>query len=215
MRLILLASIAPLTLLGCEGEPSDNRAAGSAPVARPAAGERTVTTSFDCDRANGQAQEMLCGDAGLAAMDREVARLAGLAAEPAGQADYESQRDNCWKADELRHCVMSNAMLEIHRLRRGSDAARVGQGPSAGPVAFSCPGIAGPVLATFVDGEAKAAALEWGGRQIAIEQTTAASGASYEGRWEGQQYGFRTEGEEASFTVAGKGDLRCTKAPAD
>lgn len=212
MRPILL-TIAMLGLAGCERSAPDNRTDAPKPVeAQSAAPGRTIEASFDCGRANGQSQELVCADANLAAMDREVARLTGLAAEPAARADWVQQRDDCWKSDELRQCVMAAAMLQIHRLRQGSEAARAGEGLSAGPVAFSCKGIAGPVLATFVNSDPGAVALEWGGQAIAIDHVTAASGAKYEGRWNGEQYGFWTKGKEAVLTAPGKGDLSCVEA---
>lgn len=212
MRRVLIAAIAALAVAGCEREAPDKRTVGDEPVVTPSASpKRSIEASFDCGRANGQAQELVCADANLAAMDREVTRLAGLAAEPAAQADWAQQRDNCWRSDELRHCVMAAAMLKIHSLRQGSAAAREGDGLSLGPVAYSCKGIAGPVLATFVNSDPGAVALEWGRQAIAIDHVTAASGAKYDGRWNGQSYGFWTKGKEATFTVAGKGDLQCVK----
>lgn len=216
MRPMLIALIAAVALTGCDrGGPSE-QAGDKAPVApAPATSARAITASFDCGRARGQAQELVCGDSSLAAMDREVARLAGLSAEPAGQADYALERDNCWKADELRQCVMAAAMTEIHRLRQGLDMDRDGAGPSAGPLDYNCRGITGLVRATFVNAQPGAVALEWGGQVIAIDEVTPAPGAEYGGRWNGQQYGFRSKDREAIFTVAGQGDLRCTEAPAD
>jgi len=215
MRLIFAFAALAAVLPGCDRQASGNEAAEAKPdVAAPNATERAIQASFDCGRANGQAQELVCGDTNLAAMDREVARLAGLAAEPAAQADWAQQRDGCWKADELRHCVMAAAMLKIHQLRQGSEMARGGEGLSVGPVAYACRGIAGPVLATFVNSDPGAATLEWGGQVIAIDQATTASGARYDGRWNGQSYAFWTKGEEATLSVPGKGDLQCKETPA-
>ena len=210
MRLIITFAAACIVLAGCDAAPADNVKTNAKPAAAtPTTTKRAITASFDCGRARGQAQELVCGDAGLAAMDREVARLSGLAMEPAAQADWEQQRDTCDKADELRQCVMAAAMLKIHRLRQGSEAARAGEQLSVGPVTYSCQGFAGPILATFVTGSVGAVALEWGEQAIAIDQVNAASGAKYEGRWNGQPYGFWSKGKEATFTVAGKGDLQC------
>lgn len=211
MRFITICAAA-MGLAGCNREAPDNRAAEAGPVqTRPDAPTRTIQASFDCGRARGQAQELVCADAGLAAMDREVARLASIAAEPAGQAQYDQQRDNCWKADELRHCVTTAATLEIHRLRKGLQSAPPTEGLSNGPIPYSCTGIAGPVLATFVTGDRGGVAIEWGGDIIAIDHVPTASGARYDGRWNGQAYAFWNKGREATFTVPGKGDLQCAE----
>ena len=215
MRLIFTLATAIAVLAGCNRQAPENGAAEAKPVAAaPNTSVRAIQASFDCGRANGQAQELVCGDANLAAMDREVARLAKLAAEPAAQADWVQQRDGCWKADELRHCVMAAAMLKIHRLRQGSEMARGGDGLSVGPVRYSCRGIEGPVLATFVNSDPGAATIEWGGQAIAIDQATTASGARYDGRWNGQSYAFWSKGKEATLSVPGKGDLQCKETPA-
>ena len=215
MRLIITFAAVAAVLTGCDAPPTDNRATDNKPVVTtPTAPERAIQASFDCGRANGQAQELVCGDANLAAMDREVARLAGLAAEPAAQADWVQQRDGCWKADELRQCVMAAAVLKIHALRQGSEAARSSDGLSVGPVAYSCRGIEGPMLATFVNSDPGAAALEWDGQAIAIDHATTSSGARYDGRWNGQSYAFWTKGKEATLTVPGEGDLQCNETSA-
>ena len=86
---------------------------------------------------------------------------------------------------------------------------------SIGPVAFTCKGLAGPVLATFVNSDPGALALEWGGQAIAIDQVQSGSGARYDGRWDGENYAFWNKGRGATFTVPGKGDLQCKETPAD
>ena len=84
MRLIITFIVASMVLAGCDAPPADTVARNAKPVAAtPTTTKRTITASFDCGRARGQAQELVCGDVGLAAMDREIARLSGLAMEPA------------------------------------------------------------------------------------------------------------------------------------
>jgi uncharacterized protein YecT (DUF1311 family) len=77
--------------------------------------------SFDCAKAESDAEKMVCGDADLAALDRLVAdRYAAALAVAEGldagaqQALYELRayqrgwikgRDDCWKAEDLRACV--------------------------------------------------------------------------------------------------------------
>jgi membrane-bound inhibitor of C-type lysozyme len=212
MRLIVMMTVG-LVLAGCDERRPENATATNLPEATAARPARAITASFDCDRARGQAQELVCGDAALAAMDREVARLTSLAMEPAAHAEWVQQRDTCDKADELRQCVMAAAMLKIHRLRQGSESARAGEGISVGPVPYSCRGLSGPLLATFANSELGAVALEWGGQTIAIDQVVAASGAKYEGRWNGEPYGFWSKGKEATLTITGKGDLQCSETP--
>ncbi len=212
MRPIVMMTAA-VALAGCDARQSADNVAGEPASTNTAKPARAIIASFDCDRARGQAQELVCGDAGLAAMDREVARLSALAAEPASQAEWVQQRDACDKADELRHCVMAAAMLKIHRLRQGSETARAGEGLSIGPVSFTCRGLSDPVEATFFTSDPGAVVLEWGGQAIAIDQAMSGSGARYEGRWNGEPYIFWNKGREATLTVPGKGDLQCSETP--
>jgi membrane-bound inhibitor of C-type lysozyme len=218
MRLILFAVAGAAALAGCDRAPTDRATnAEQAQSAATAAEPSRMAASFDCAAARGQAQELVCADANLAAMDREVARLAGLAAEPAAQAEWAQQRDSCGKADLLRECVMSTSALAIHRLRSGSEAARAkdGEGISVGPVGYRCKGIADRVQVTFVNSDPGAVAIEWGKQALALDHVTAASGAKYEGRWDGRPWTFWTKGREGTLTDPARGDLPCAEtAPA-
>lgn len=209
MRGILIASVAMLALAACQQQASDNRA-GSKPAVAPAADkrlDRKITASFDCDRARGQAQELICADPNLAAMDREAARLG--ASDAAGQATWSQERDACGKADELRLCVMANAALRIHQLRSASpgDAA----GISVGPVSFSCKGLDKPLAVTFINSDPGAVAVESNGQTVALDHVEAASGARYVGRWNGEEWSFWEHGGEATLGIPGKKEMTCAK----
>jgi uncharacterized protein len=213
MRLVLISIAATMALGGCNRPHQQNQAEG-APVTKtatpPALG--TIEASFDCARAKGQAQELICGDNNLAAMDREAARLGG--ADATGQPVWAKQRDDCWKADELRQCVLASTALRIHQLRKGAPAPGSGDGISIGPVTFRCKGIEGPVSATFINSDPGAVALEWGGEGRALDHVVSADGGKYEGRWEGRFLTFWTKGHEATLTIPGKGDLACKDSAA-
>lgn len=210
MRRVLMWTAATVTLVGCNRPPEQNQS--EAPAATrtappPALGR--IEASFDCSRAAGQAQELICGDANLAAMDREAARLG--AADPAGQAAWSKQRDDCWKADELRQCVLASTALRIHQLRKMAPALQPGDGISVGPVIYRCKDVPEPVSATFISSDPGAVAIEWGGAGRALDHVPSADGGKYEGRWEGQVLTFWTKGRDAILTLPGKGDLNCNQ----
>lgn len=209
MRFILMGSAAMLGLAACQQKAPEQRNA-ALPVANesPAAPARKIVASFDCDRARGQAQELICADANLAAMDREAARLG--ASDTAGQAAWASDRDACGKADELRLCVMANAVLRIHRLRSAVPGGP--SGISAGPVGYHCKGLDAPLSVTFVNSDPGAVAVESNGQTVALDHVEAASGARYVGRWNGEEWGFWEHGGEATLTVPGKPEMTCTKS---
>ena len=209
MRGILIASVAALALTACERKAADNHATAktAVPVVQTTS-DRKITASFDCDAAHGQAQELICADANLAAMDREAARLG--ASDAAGQAAWASERDACGKADELRLCVMANAALRIHHLRSAmpSDAG----GISVGPVSFACKGLGKPLAVTFINSDPGAVAIESNGQTVALDHVEAASGARYVGRWNGEEWSFWEHGGEATLIVPGKPEMSCTKS---
>ena len=209
MRLIFKLLLTTLALSACDQQVADNRVAAkpsAAPIETKAG--RKITASFDCDAARGQAQELICADANLAAMDREATRLG--AGDAAGQADWARERDACGKADELRLCVMANAALRIHHLRSvmPGDAA----GISVGPVGFACKALGKPLAVTFINSDPGAVAVESNGQTVALDHAEAASGARYVGRWNGEEWSFWEHGGEATLTIPGKAEMTCTKS---
>ena len=208
MRLILIACVATLALTACDRQSPDNRVAaptGGQVAAAPTS--RIVAASFDCERATGQAQELICADSNLAAMDREVARLG--ASDPAGQAAWARERDACGKADELRLCVMANAALRIHQLRATTPGESAGI--SVGPVSFRCKAVPEPLRVTFINSDPGAAVVESNGQAVALDHVVAASGARYVGRWNGEEWSFWEHGGEATLGIPGKPEMTCTK----
>lgn len=208
MRLILIVSVATLALTACDGRSPDNRVvARSGGEVATAPTSRTVATSFDCEKASGQAQELVCADANLAAMDREAARLG--AGDAAGQAAWARERDACGKADELRLCVMANAALRIHHLRTATPTEAAGI--SVGPVVFRCKGMDAPLGVTFINSDPGAVAVESNGQVVVLDHVVAASGARYVGRWNGEEWSFWEHGGEATLGIPGKKELDCTR----
>ncbi|MEO6579925.1 MAG: MliC family protein [Sphingomicrobium sp.] len=208
MRLILIAAASALALVACDRQSADDRASARPRAVQGVKGkpDRKITAAFDCDRARGQAQELICADANLAAMDREAKRLGR--ADPSGQSSWATDRDACGRADELRMCVMANAVLRIHHLRKASPEAG---GISVGPVGFRCEGFKAPLLVTFINSDPGAAAVESNGQIVALDRAEAASGARYVGRWNGEEWSFWEHGGEATLTVPGNKQTSCKK----
>ncbi len=88
-------------------------------VATPALGQESP--SFDCAKAESSAEDLICADSDLAALDRRVAERFAAALETARGLDVGARaaedelrafqrgwikgRDECWKADDLHDCV--------------------------------------------------------------------------------------------------------------
>jgi uncharacterized protein len=240
MRVTALV-VAAVALAACSRESDDaagdNTAANSAAAAAPAPRGSADSPSFDCARADGQAQELVCSDKELAAMDREAARLERIlatdtSADPSIASLHQSsrqvwaaERDACWKADELRQCVGDSYARRIAEIRSISAAARASaEGLSLGPVAFSCgQGNARTALnATFINSDPGAVVLQGvgpgslvpPGRPVTLGRAVAASGARYEQVVDGQPWVFWNKGREATLTIPGKPDASCAETAA-
>lgn len=184
-----------------------------------------ATPSFDCAKAETSAEEAVCADAGLAALDREVARLYRLALNgphmtaegarqlKAMQRGWIKGRDECWKSDAgLKACVAAEYVWRIHDLRQGYADARAADeaGVSLGPFAYVCEGLDAAVSAVFINAEeARHASLKWGENAAALAQAPAASGARYTGTNYAGAHEFWVKGQEAMFTQPGGARLAC------
>lgn len=149
--------------------------------------------SFDCAQAEGSAEDLVCEDAALAALDRRVAaRYAGALAAArgldAGAADAENTlratqrgwiggRDECWKSDDLRACV------EWQYQRREAElvATWMLQEPT-GTTVWACDGNPGnEVVTMYFDTELPSLRFERGdGVDVGTLERTA-SGSKYAG----------------------------------
>lgn len=183
--------------------------------------------SFDCAKATSSAEQLVCRDAKLAAMDRETARLYRLAsADPALTPDQAALlrgvqrgwikgRDDCWKADDLRACVAASYAERVHQLRQGSKAARVAapDAASRGPYAYRCEGLGALLGVTFLTAGDGAAYLQWKDRGVGLLQAPAASGARYAGSSFDGAWSFWIKGDGAQLTGPDGKAMACQGEP--
>lgn len=175
--------------------------------------------SFDCGKASGRVEELICQDAALAALDAKLAGVYKAAAAISGgeptsflkteQRGWIKGRDECWKADDLRACVESEYTRRIAELQ-----ALYLLVPSKGPVFFGCNGnLSNEIVATFFETDPPTAVLERGDRSVVVYLVPAGSGAKYEGR----NVTFWTKGDEATASwlnpVGETEELKCTVKP--
>ncbi len=161
-----------------------------------------ATPSFDCTKAHSVAEQLVCQDAGLAALDNELAALYPKAmsqlsaeqqkTEKAMQRGWIKGRNECGKESDSRQCVEESYQLRITELQIKGGQLRV---PS--PVDYQCNG--GIRLSTYFYNEAKRPAavinLSEGAQQsqVLAFEAPSASGA----RYEGQNLTLLTKGNEA------------------
>lgn len=177
-----------------------------------------ATPSFDCAKAHSAAEQLVCQDAGLAALDNELAALYPKAmsqmsaeqqkTEKAIQRGWIKGRNDCWKAKDLRQCVEESYQLRITELQIKGGQLRV---PS--PVDYQCAN--NVTLSTYFYNEAKRPAaminLSEGNnqQQVLAYQTPSASGA----RYEGQNLTLFTKGSDARLERYGEPTLSCKDLP--
>ena len=83
--------------------------------------------SFDCSKASHEAEELICKDSELAALDRSLAELYATVlkhtpaseqgALKAEQRGWVKGRNDCWKSSDERGCVKREYEARISELR--------------------------------------------------------------------------------------------------
>jgi uncharacterized protein len=177
-----------------------------------------ASPSFDCSKAESSAENLVCADEQLAALDRETARLFELARDGPHMTDdrrselraiqrgWIKRRDECRKSEELCACVLASYVIRIHELRQGYGDARSkdAQGISTGPYVVTCKGLDALIDVTFVNVDLPVAYLEWLDRSLVLTLTPSGSGARYAADHDDGAYIFWTKGNEALFELPGK-----------
>jgi uncharacterized protein/heat shock protein HslJ len=151
-----------------------------------ASAARQAQPAFDCSKASGQVETLICGDAALATLDRRMAEVynaamkqwpADVAAEQrAVQRGWIKGRNDCWKDADPRACTEREYRTRIVELQIQS-----GQLMAPTPVGYACAGgESKPFAATFyADTDPKSAVLTWGDDQVIAFSAPAGSGAKY------------------------------------
>lgn len=178
--------------------------------------------SFDCAKAQSSAEELVCADDALAALDRRMAERFSAALQSAGSMDAGAEeatntlratqrgwikgRDDCWKADDLRDCVTSAYLTRENELVTQWFL----QDPTS-VVSYFCEGNrANEITVYFFDTELPSVRLERGDSIDSGSQTRTASGARFDASF-GRFIWIKgdkatvvwTEGDEMSCEVAG------------
>lgn len=205
------AALAAAVWLGLAAGPAEAQAKGAA---------------FDCAKATGQVEKLICADQGLSALDRKLDGVykAALAKAKDGtdktlraeQRGWVEGRDECWKAKgtsapvslteswiatDMRGCVEGQYQLRIAEVQVQYQLV-----PAKKPVYFGCNNDPrNELVATFFESDPPAARVERGDRTVIAYKVRTASGAKYEG----QNLSFWTKGNEAKVTWLGE-DLTCT-----
>lgn len=167
--------------------PTPATAAAPAPpenIEAPQSAQVLAPPSFDCAKASDESEKMVCSDAELSALDRQLdAEFSKSLARPdadvktvkAMQVGWIKGRNDCWKADDKRVCVREAYLTQIVQLKLDSGEVMV---PT--PVEYVCDDHSKPFTAVFYnDMDPKAVVLTWGNDQAIAFPKLSASGSRY------------------------------------
>jgi uncharacterized protein len=176
--------------------------------------------AFDCSKASGSVEELICGNAELAALDQKLDATYKAATKViegfGGQAARKNElrnlkvfqrgwikgRNECWKASDIAQCTRDEYQRRIAELQAQYVLVKGGK-----PVFFTCDGSpADEIVATFIPAELPAVRLERGDRTIIAIASSSASGAKYEG-----PFGmvFWTKGDQATVEWPQGNEFKC------
>ncbi len=160
-----------------------------------------ASPSFDCAKAEGEIEQLICQDEELARLDRELGRVFGSAEKQplsagqlsellATQRGWIKGRNDCWKADDKRQCAVEEYTRRTVFLQARYGTATVGKS-----VYFTCDGPQpNEIIFTPAETDPPSANLVRGNEVQTVMLAPAASGAKYEG-----DFGlvFWSKGDEA------------------
>ena len=173
--------------------------------------------SFDCNKASGNIEEIICNDEELSALDRKLAEVYAAATKiavserppmlKAEQRGWIKGRKDCWKSKDARSCVESTYRLRIAELQ-----ARYRLVSGNGPFWYTCDGDPrNEVVVTFFKTDPPTLEAERGDQLSLMYLETSGSGSKYQGRnesfWEHQ-------GEATIVWGNGSPWMRCARRPA-
>ncbi len=142
--------------------------------------------TFECARASGQIEKLICQEADLAALDRRMAEVyaaavkawpANIAAEQrAYQRGWIKGRNDCWKADDPRACSQLSYRTRIVELQ-----VKSGQLTAPTPVGYACTGGEDkPFLVSYYpQTDPPSAVITYGNDQVIAFVARSGSGARY------------------------------------
>ncbi len=177
--------------------------------------------SFDCSAAQSKAEQMVCADPKLAALDRRLSEVYSAATDALDRLDSGSEqalnelhalqrgwikgRDDCWKAKDARACV------EAAYLRReGELVARYMLRKPTSTVSFFCDGNrANEVTVFFFDTAQPSVRIEYGDSIDTGALVPAGSGARYEASF-GRSISIK--GDDATFVWKEGSPMACKRA---
>ncbi|UNP87887.1 MliC family protein [Aeromonas encheleia] len=170
-----------------------------------------ATPSFDCAKAHGTTEQLICQDAGLAALDNQLSTLYPKAmsklsaeqqkTEKAMQRGWIKGRNECWKDTDPRKCIDASYQTRITELQ-----IKGGQLVVPSPVLYQCGDKLRLTTYFYQDAKIPAAVINLDpDQQVLAFGVPVASGT----RYEGQNLSLLTKGKDATLERYGEPPLQC------
>lgn len=189
MNKFILILFLPFSLIACQQQSTDAADVAKVVAVEPVSvapvppSPEPVKPSFDCAKAQSEAETMVCADFGLADLDNRLDQVyAAELAKPraskelaAMQRGWIKGRDECWKADDKRMCIEQEYRTRIAELQINSPDTL-----AASTVEFICNDSSKPFTMSYYNEiDNKPAVITLGKDQAIIFPQPAASGAKY------------------------------------
>lgn len=142
-----------------------------------------ITPSFDCAKAESEAEQLVCNNNALAALDNRLAVVyAAELAKPgaaknlaATQRGWVKGRNECWKAEDIQLCIEEAYRTRIAELQINSPGAM-----AAKAIAYKCDDARSPLyMAFYNEFDDRPAVITLGNDQAIIFAQPTGSGARY------------------------------------
>jgi len=225
MNRFVLLGVGALALAACsKPAPSDTAtpAEPAAPAApAPAASAPTATASptlqppsFDCAKAHSEAEQQVCGDARLAALDRQLAALYKRVQTSPDELDIAAEqrgwikgRDACSRAVDPPRCLVESYQTRLVELTINGGGIQV-----PAKVEYRCDDNSKPVTAVFYnDIDPTAAVISWGNDQAIVFPVPVTREENNGGRWGREGVDLRTHNDQTTLEFYGT-TLQCQVA---
>ncbi|MCW6028278.1 lysozyme inhibitor LprI family protein [Stenotrophomonas sp. SRS1] len=225
MNRFVLLGVGALALAACsKPAPSDTATpaepaapATSAPAASAPAAPASPTLqppSFDCAKAQSEAETLVCGDARLAALDRQLAALYKRVQTSPDELDIAAEqrgwikgRDACSRAVDPHRCLVESYQTRLVELTINGGGIQV---PAT--VEYRCDDNSKPVTAVFYnDIDPTAAVVSWGRDQAIVFPVPVTKDDNNGGRWGREGVDLRTHNDQTTLEFYGT-TLQCQLA---
>lgn len=189
--------------------PATSAPAASAPVAP--ASPTLQPPSFDCTKAQSQAETLVCGDARLAALDRQLAALYKRVQTSPDELDIAAEqrgwikgRDACSRAVDPHRCLVESYQTRLVELTLNAGGIQV-----PAKVEYRCDDNSKPVTAVFYnDIDPTAAVVSWGNDQAIVFPVPVTREENNGGRWGREGVDLRIHNDQTTLEFYGT-TLQC------